>query len=252
MIDLSFHKINNKNDPSKSYTGSNDNKGHVVSQQSTKMKLTITLDQTTKLVTVNMDLPKNISFTYDSKNELIQSVISIYFKHLPLHKQYQGVTITCFTELFLSNKIYQCHPNYRGSGPWNDYILLNHEYRNTDFDSNRLQEKSYSIPGKLIGFIQISEIAPIQAIVHVCHDLSVEETVLTLRWKLNFVGDTFLRDDFETPYTENLGVTNSTPLFQLVDLDQIMGHTLIIPYDLSSKFVIQVKDYNSWANLFLE
>ena len=152
----------------------------------------------------------------------------------------------------MKNELYCCHPNYRGSGPWNDYILISSEYSNTDSDSSSHSETSYSIPGKLIGFIQSSVLSPIQAIVHVCHDISVEETVLTLRWKLNFVGDKFSPDDCDSPYTENVGITNSTPLFQLVDLDTIMVHTLIIPYDLSSKFVIQVKDYNSWANCFME
>ena len=179
-------------------------------------------------------------------------MISLYFKQLPLNEQYKGVSITCFTEISLKNEIYCCHPNYRGSGQWNDYILISNEHTKTDSDSSRHMATSKLIPGKLIGFIQISEPSPIQAIVHVCHDISVEETVLTLCWKLNFVGDKFSPDDCDSPYTENVGVTNSTLFFQLVDLDTIMGHTLIIPYDLSSKFVIQVKNYKSWANLFME
>jgi len=112
VIDLSFHKINNKPDLDISDTYSKDNKGHVVSQLSTKMKLTITLDPTSNSVKVNMDLPKTISFTYDSNNELIQSVISNYFKQLPMHEQYKGVCITCFTEISLNNETYCCHPNY--------------------------------------------------------------------------------------------------------------------------------------------
>ena len=123
---------------------------------------------------------------------------------------------------------------------------------NTDSDSSSQLETTYPIPSKLIGFIQVSELSPIQAIVHLCHDITVEETVLTLHWKLKFVGDKFSIDCSESPYTEIEGATNFTPTFQLVDLDNIMGHTLIIPYDFSHKFLIQVKDYQTWANLFLE
>ena len=141
---------------------------------------------------------------------------------------------------------------YRRGGPWNDYILINNNYRNIDTDSSSESEYYSLIPSKLIGFIHVSEDKPIQAIVHVCHETAVEESVLTLRWKLKFVGDKICTNNTECPYTDNTNLTNCTPIFQLVDLDNITGHTLIIPYDCSSKFLIQVKDYQIWADLFQE
>jgi len=153
------------------------------------------------------------------------------------------------TEYNVDSNIFRAHPNYRGEGPWYDYVLI------PPFDLKGCQnhhQTSLHVPSKLFGFVFYPNKDSMMAVVHSCQHNYSEESVLTLRWRLKYKEDTVLTEIEESPYEPLESDTGLTPMYKLIPVSDILGHCLMIPYHEESKYLFQVIDPKIWGDKFNE
>jgi len=117
-----------------------------------------------------------------------------------------GNSWTCFTECSLPLphdkptcvRKFRCHPNYRGEGPWYDWVIVkfkgNLEERPTHYARGthrfQLQYRSDHVPCKLLGIVKQPDAVEPVALVHACEysfeNLQKQSSVLIEPWRLEY------------------------------------------------------------------
>lgn len=232
---------------------------------------------------------------YQLPRLLIETIVKERFSHLSRSLRRKGKMIVGFTEYHRNNSIFRAHPMFRNDKPWYDYVMLAWEEVVTvstplddATDSDDSSQASVSVlqnavelenlkntkqvklvPAQILGFIE-NENMDLEAIVHSCHEGSRKLSVLTNRWRLEYIDDhkknmekenfenndsddMFEEDDLELPqYKISDDNTSSKPLLRFVSVDIIEKHCLLLPIHSKSKYLMHVIDFDKWPCRFLD
>ena len=104
------------------------------------------------------------------------------------------------------------------------------------------------IPAKLICIIQ-DESNDFFAIVHSCLQYRKKVSVLTYWWQLEYENVSESRR-INAQYTIGKNTQGLSAVYQKASIDCVHKHCLIVPYQNSSQFVMEVIDQDKWADCF--
>lgn len=152
--------------------------------------------------------------------------------------------------------------NYRQKGCWYDNILVawegdNKDTNNSTEDSSSLNSKSksdhssYLVPAQLKMIFQIKDNNNYYCVIHSCYDHFDPMSVLSYIWMLEYEDvPVELFSTYKTYQKEDMNA-GLKPIYRVVKHKSIHSHCLLIPFDETSTFVLQIKHPNEWANEFL-
>jgi len=161
-----------------------------------------------------------------------------------------GDQLQLFTEYSRSGNVFRAHPFYHTSGgPWHDWVMFRWNIDHPDDkrqqrsecqagfgdDPERQQDHLYA-PGQLLAFIEDTN-GNQWAIARCCEYKNRKDSFLTNRWKQEYV------------YSR--GGTRKTPFLQAIDLDSIVRHCLMIPFDSERSEYIELWSTELWGDQFL-
>ena len=87
-------------------------------------------------------------------------------------------------------------------------------------------------------------------LVHPFHNCGEEDTVLTTHWKYKYIQDENGNEWSETLYLEGETNINLDLVIEVINIEEIDKHCLMLPYHSTSKFMFQVIDIELWAEKF--
>ena len=141
--------------------------------------------------------------------------------------------VTLFTEFKFEDTIYRSHPNFRGKGPWRDWVQVCWE--STVGRGKQARVVKDWLPSQIQTFVQVGHdvnSADYYAVVWPCrHERPRGSTVLTQRRSMDMCGD--------------------KPDYQLVDLRSIGEHVCMFQFCPNSKEVVQLRPKRAWADEFV-
>lgn len=129
----------------------------------------------------------------------------------------------------------RCHSNFRGEGPWYDWVSVMFELEEGRDDRGGafLGDKKF-IPSKVLAFLEHPETKKVYAIVHPCEwrsqDDKEADSVLTERWRLHYM-------------KERGQVEGYTPVLCVVELSSIGDGCLVIEEAPGVKELVRAKDF---------
>jgi hypothetical protein len=163
------------------------------------------------------------------------------------------------TEYKRAGTIFRAHANYRHNGPWYDWVMLrwaredNQRYAGNPEcqaaygdDSTTAIEHLYA-PGQILGFVcptpfdwindeETSQIdTVIMAVVSTCDFSHTRESVFSTKWQQSFV---------------YLTGNHKKPNIQLVDVNAIVRHCLMVPHEDSHSSYHEIWSQELWGNEF--
>ena len=146
---------------------------------------------------------------------------------------HKSLKLRCFTEYQRDGTVYRCHPKYRNHRSYYDWCYV--KWWDGD-DSNTQEPQDVRIIGRIHLFIETPD-GEIKAVVQSV-DLQTQEPygVFGTYWYLEESGP----------------LTARTPKFELVDVDALDDHVMVVPYDDTGKRYIHIHDRSEWAGYFLE
>ena len=177
--------------------------------------------------------------------------VSVYF-HIHRHDHYSGHNlVSLYSEYVRDGVLFRGHPDYRGNGGWNDWVMLQYERTPRDNKQNKNDARNarlafgndvenyddfYYCPAKIFGFM--NENGTIKAFVKVLDESSCKSlSVLSVSWQ------------------------NTRGNYIVVPVDAFVGHCLIVPRnehrdanfmkgDRWGKDWIQILHPDLWADKF--
>lgn len=138
----------------------------------------------------------------------------------------QMFKMRCFTEYQRNGFVYRCHPHYRKERMYYDWCQV-HWANDTEGTDEYI--------ARIYLFIETPE-GEIKAVVQSVDPKStIEHGVFATYWHLEETGP----------------LNKRVPKFELVDVDALGDHVMVIPYNLGTKRYIHIHDRPIWADCFL-
>ena len=201
----------------------------------------------------------DISITNPKKEEIMMPPMYV-LQHLvktcyPLFERNlnpNGITLQCFTELYLNDTIVRSNPSFDKDGSWFDFVeVCLYDTDNEPYKTSARVVLMYYMPTK-----------PEErfVVVHPAFQFSQTHSVLTTFFRMQYVDDPFdIIDDMNVVDFDTeafvLDDDNFQPLPEprliTIDSNSIVEHTLMLPYHPCSKFMVGVRSQSDWANEFL-
>jgi hypothetical protein len=162
------------------------------------------------------------------------------------------VLISIHSEYKRNGCLLRAHSNYRGTGPWNDWVVFRwqkagvsnrarQQFNRSVLDSqvhygdNDANTRHYDYaPGKLLGFVQCpqeGDESRVLAIAQCCEFTHKKNSIFSTEWKL------------EDPTSSNG--------FHAVDVDSIVRPCLMLPQDLDKGIYNEIWAQERWGKEFM-
>ena len=106
------------------------------------------------------------------------------------------------------------------------------------------------IPAEVRIMFQIEGDDTYYALIHSCHEQHHKLLVLTYVWTKQYVGEKIKKLSKLKPYKEFKFGKDKKPLYQIIEIDSIHSHCLLLPLDDTGVQVLQVINTNKWADAF--
>ena len=153
------------------------------------------------------------------------------------------------TELHHGDTVFRAHPNYRGLGPWHDWVMFHYEKSEMDIRNNRdCRETSHTdevhwgddtpdvdnchcAPGKILGFVKIDDAN--MAVVKQCSYHHISSGVFSTYWKI-----------------EHEDKNCTRPCISLMDMNSIVRHCCMIPEGKDEIGCHEIWDPKHWPDMF--
>ena len=136
----------------------------------------------------------------------------------------RSLDLECFTEYERNGFVYRCHPLYRKEKAYYDWCMIN------------WNENGAVIP--YIGRIHLFVRTPDGEIMAVVQSVDTKT-----REDHGIFGDYW--------YMDHTGpLNNQVPKFEIVEVDALADHVMVIPYNLGEKRYIHVHDRDTWPSKF--
>ena len=200
--------------------------------------------------TVNLKLDSVMYSKAFSNFKLVPGAIS-FLKQKYKTKLQNGeiVSIPVYSEVYIHGDLYRAHINYRGNGPWFDWVMIRwkrspehastektkhppHLYYGKDTTMRNPNQHLYT-PGKVLGFF-VDFKSKIRAIVETCDWEHNKHSVFTSKWKY--------------AYHKVDGILQKWIMF--VNVEYIVRHCLVVPIHPDSDDLLTVWPPKLWADEF--
>jgi hypothetical protein len=136
----------------------------------------------------------------------------------------RSLELECFTEYERNGFVYRCHPLYRKEKAYYDWCMIN------------WNENGAVVP--YIGRIHLFVRTPDGEIMAVVQSVDTKT-----REDHGIFGDYW--------YMDHTGpLNNQVPKFEIVEVDALADHVMVIPYNLGEKRYIHVHDRDTWPSKF--
>ena len=233
----------------------------------TKFEVIITRNEVNKKIEVKSQWSTGPQKGETVLSSILQLIVTLHFKKLPLYTQHLGVHIYGFTEYCREKVTFRAHPNYRNEGPWYDYVLIAWNQQNAVnqySDNDSMQEtldmpvktddhestsNAVLIPAKVLCFIKGND-NEIMAIIHSCLQTTKKKSVLTYQWQLEYK-ENQNSDGKQTPYDDSDNASKLTPIYHIVSVDTFQKNVLMIPNHRESQFLMEIIDQSKWGKAFM-
>ena len=142
-----------------------------------------------------------------------------------------SLALRCFTKYKRNGIVYCCHPKYRGENAYYDWCYV----KWWDGEDPITGEDIFtSLIGRIHLFIETPD-GEIKAVVQsVLHDTAEDYGVFGTYWHL----------------VEHGPMSNRRPKFELVDVDALEDHVMVVPYNECNKRYIHIHDRSEWPGYF--
>jgi len=192
------------------------------------------------------DGPNNVEVTWRNKQSLQLSELVLTY----LAETYKpGDQLQLYTEYNRSGNVFRAHPFYASSGAtWYDWAMFRWTMDNPDDkrqqkpechagygdDPERQKDHLYA-PGQLLAFIEDQEGNQF-TIARCCQYENRQDSFITTRWKQEY---TYIG-------------RQKRPFLQAIDLDSIVRHCLMIPYNTNRDEYVELWSKELWGDEFLD
>jgi hypothetical protein len=143
--------------------------------------------------------------------------------------------IPYFTEYERNGFVYRAHPNYRGTGAYNDWVKVNWE---VDTDTTTGEVTYSSVIGRILGFFTHPD-GETNAVIHSVKEESTgldEFGVFGHFWQLEWEGT----------------VTVPQPILHFVHVDCLLEHVCMLPYTEKDEYMwVHMWHPSLWPDCFL-
>lgn len=166
----------------------------------------------------------------------------------------------------------RCHPNYKGEGPWYDWIVVKFDHGGSIFQDHPDLEPEYPhecVPCKLLALASSGE--GVMALIHGCefrHEIQdrADDTVLVEKWQLGYrdlydhlpanlrnkqTKGRARREDYMAPYL--MWVDTKAIVSRCLVVEEEPGIHEVVPLHpdgKQKKNVMLIRKHNSWAEQF--
>lgn len=165
------------------------------------------------------------------------------------------IVLNCYTEYIRDNHRFRAHPNYRGEGCWNDWVLVRYDTENNDlFESNFNNDTDYRpyvdhglYPSKISCFFSVVGRKEKLALICPCLDSDHKgDSVITETWVL----DHEIIEDYSYPKSDIVSVDCfEKPIFVVEEYPNWHQSDKGLPKE-TPPVVMLVKPRDEWAKSF--
>ena len=201
--------------------------------------------------TVNLELDSVMYSKSLSTFKLVPAAISFLKRKYKTRLQNgEMISIPVYSEVYINGNLYRAHLNYRGNGPWFDWVMIRwkrpsdhtsvpkmkhhpHLYYGENTSLHNPNQHLYT-PGKILGFF-VDFKGKIRAIIETCDWEHKKHSVFTSKWKY--------------AYHKMNGTIQKW--IMSINVEYIVRHCLVVPIHLESDDLLTVWPPKLWADEFI-
>lgn len=224
----------------------------VICPSSTSRKFLFTICETAKGISVHFEWISKSKHLNPLNVHIINALVD-HFGNAIYRKEMIG-----YTELKHGKRIYQVDGKYKTKGSWNDNVLVS-------WENNKKQKRGYAsatdetevddltntlVPAEMKMCFQLKNESTYYCIVHSCHYQYAQQLVLSTMWLKEYENVPTTMFNHFREMDETTLIIGHNPIYQVVKMNTVHSHCLLVPYHSLSCFFLLISNPNTWANEF--